>query len=253
MVEREFLRRLRRYLDKRTKPNRDISIALRYLPIVEKICRFPPAVKILEVGSGEYGILPYLDNRYRITGVDIDFGSKSQSRMKAVKTSGSQLPFTDSSFDITLSVDTLEHLPEDMRRKALLEMVRVTRHSLYLAFPSGWAARWSDEILFRYYRFTHKENFPFLEEHRKYVLPGSERVIGYLNQAMTRYKKPGSIREFGNTNFLLWIGLLLLGFSQVGFLTSIYRWLSLATRPLSWLRIPPYYRKVIVVDFKSKP
>lgn len=232
-------------------PNWDVSVSLRYLPIVNLIKeKFPIRTKILEVGSGPYGIVPYLGNDYQVTGADVD-KSPSTPSLKKVFASAEKLPFKANSFPILISVDTLEHLPKDIRQKSIDEMVRVASSNIYLAFPSGNLSIFVDGFIARYYQFTHKQKLDFLDQHAAFGLPKEREVINYIYTSAQNHNKKISINTFGNTNLFLWLFLLLLGFSQVSFLTSIYHLLISAVPILRHVNFPPNYRKVLVIDIKK--
>ena len=48
---------------------------------------------------------------------------------------GARLPFEDDSFDLVVSIDTLEHIPSDQRVRFLEEQLRVSRDYVLLAAP----------------------------------------------------------------------------------------------------------------------
>jgi SAM-dependent methyltransferase len=88
----------------------------------------------LDVGCGT-GVLAGRLSRsgFRVTGVDPSEGmlnvmAESEPGVRAVSGTGTELPFDDGSFDLTLSVATLHHIadPEAVLR-TLAEMGRVTR------------------------------------------------------------------------------------------------------------------------------
>ena len=99
------------------------EVAIRYLPIVSEIKKFPKDTKILEVGSGGLGIAPYLGRL--VVGLDNNFSGPSHPLLKQKKGKGEKIPFKDSSFDIVISVDTLEHVPSEKRSLMIDEMLRV--------------------------------------------------------------------------------------------------------------------------------
>lgn len=232
-------------------PDWDISIALRYLPIIREIkSRFSSKSSILEIGSGEFGILPYVGDGYKVTGVDTSFGNASQKNMKMVKLSGEKLPFPSKSFDVVVCVDTLEHVSEVTREQMIDEMIRVSRSCIYLAYPRGTMAGLCDSILSRYYHFTHKYQLAFLNEHAQYGLPEDKNVADYIHKSIKHHNQTASISHLGNTNSFLWLFMLLLGFSENTWLTSVYKILPLATPMLSKINFIPTYRSLWILKFQ---
>lgn len=236
----------------RKYPGWDITIALRYFPITKKLAdNSEISKKTLEVGSGEFGIMPYLNTPQDLTGVDLDFGEKRMGKIKRIKSSAEKLPFPNNSFSEVISVDTLEHLSKDIRKKAIFEMVRVAKSHIYLAFPRGKASKWVDSFIARYYLFTHRERLGFLEEHSQNKLPTEIEVTKSIKDAASLYKKTYKITKFGNTNIFLWLTLLLLGFSETKYLTRIFHYLLLLFPILKFFNLPPTYRAMIFVEFNN--
>ena len=244
-------RRLTKFLIQKY-PNWDISIALRYLPIAKDIKRnFKNGDSILDVGSGEFGLATYLEKGYEITGTDVDFGKRREKKVKLVEASAENLPFKHNSFDCVVSVDMLEHLPGDIRKKAISEMIRVAKRKAYISFPRGNFSSWIDIIISKYYKFTHKEELAYLSEHQKYVLPNEDKVKLYISQVARENAKKVLITRKVNTNSLLWLGLLLLGFSEKRMLTNLYHKLLLLLPVLNLMHFWPTYRVSYFVDFRN--
>ena len=244
-------RKVTRYIN-RKYPNWDITIALRYLPIISDLKKsFSGRITVLDVGSGEFGLATYSRGLFAVTGTDVDFGNK-KGNFKIVKASAESLPFADNSFTAVVSVDMLEHLPSQIREKAVSEMVRVAKDGVYLSFPRGRLSGIIDKFLSGYYKFTHKENFPFLEEHQRNGLPQEERIESFIKNFCRKNSKKPQIVKKGNTNSFLWLGLLLLGFSEVKILTSIYHKLLLVLPFLNIMHFWPTYRVSYFVKFQEK-
>jgi len=233
--------RLKEYIDT-NYGNWDLTIALRYLPIVEDIRRsYQQGENILEVGSEIQGITPYL--KMQVTGVDLDFDlTKKNQYLTPVKGSALDLPFKDSSFDYVLSVDMLEHIPEAKRKKAVEEMVRVTRKKIYLSFPCGLVAEKADISLHKYYLEKRGEAYPFLKEHVELGLPDCHQVYEWLSSI-----KGNDLRVFGNTSLWLWVMLLKFGLSGEKFKSSLYRRLLLLLPILKYFNFGSTYRKLFIL------
>jgi hypothetical protein len=229
--------------------NFDITVYLRYSPIL-RFARGINAGLICEVGSGDFGIGPYLKKRFY--GVDINFGKERSEYLIPKRHSAVSMPESwRDKFDMCLSVDMLEHLSPKERSKAISECLRVSKRYLCLAFPSGWLARKSDLILDKYYLLTHQRRLDFLVEHNKYPLPIVKDVVADVQRAARKYHKQiGKISIFNNTSVLLYLPLLFLGFSENKYLTRVFRFVYYFRSILSRINFLPY-RKVVIVRFKN--
>jgi hypothetical protein len=86
--------------------------------------------------------------------------------------SGMELPYNDTSFDIAVSLDTLEHIPNADRDKFLRELMRVARHAVVLVNPvQSVEADLAEETLNEYIRWILDAQQEQLAEHREYGLP----------------------------------------------------------------------------------
>jgi ubiquinone/menaquinone biosynthesis C-methylase UbiE len=94
----------------------------------------PPPARVLDLGCGT-GVLAgrLAESGYEVTGADPSAGMLGEMRrrfpgVRAVEASGTDLPFADGEFDLSLSVATMHHIagPGDVQR-ALGEMARVVR------------------------------------------------------------------------------------------------------------------------------
>ena len=90
--------------------------ALRYLPVAEFIKKAGLSdSKILEVGSGSLGIIPYF--KKSIDGLDIDFSGPQTKLLNKIKGNVTSLPFRKNAYEVVISVDVLEHLEKEKRAK----------------------------------------------------------------------------------------------------------------------------------------
>ena len=106
---------------------------------IEKRARFvlqasPPPGRVLDVGCGTGVLAARLAGLgYDVTGLDpsqgmLDVMKERAPGVDAVHGSGTEMPFADGEFDLSLSVATMHHIADrDAVRRALEEMVRVVR------------------------------------------------------------------------------------------------------------------------------
>lgn len=147
---------------------RNVDVARLLRPLVRHDCT------LLDAGCGENGVAAFV-NAKRIVGVDIPAAGNGPG---GEFTYGSilGLPFGDGSFDIVVSVDVFEHLPENLRDRAVEEMVRCASETVVMAFPAGRRAREIDEN-FEQKLKTRGEPVPdWLEEHLANPYPDAERI-----------------------------------------------------------------------------
>ncbi|BDV41759.1 hypothetical protein GURASL_06820 [Geotalea uraniireducens] len=172
--------------------------ALRYFPISDTILEMGGEASILEVGSGCTGITPYIP--HKVTGVDVSFEQPVSPNLTPVLLSGENLPFNDSSFDIVVSVDMLEHVPAPNRPTVISELLRVARKRVYLAVPCGNESEEHDRLLNDLYTARHGEAYPFLVEHVENGLPTAQEISTLLELAAADVVKKIRVRSAPNVN-----------------------------------------------------
>ncbi len=174
--------------------------ALRYYPVVRALEELD-VTEVLEVGSGTNGISDYFDGD--VIGVDSDFSKTKLSKnknIKHIKSSITRLPFKANTFKAVVCLDTLEHVPDDLREKAVLELCRVTQKGgkLYLGFPTSNLSKFSEEIASALFKRKYKKSDPWLKEHKEFGLPDGEKIESIL-------LKYGEVKSRGNVNIFLWL------------------------------------------------
>lgn len=153
------------------------DIALRYLPVVDLIKKEKlENSKILEVGSGDLGITTYFEKP--IIGVDIKFEKQNSGFLNKIIFNGKRLPFNNNEFDLTISVDCLEHIKKTKREKLIFEILRVTKKFIILVIPCGEKSYLQDKKLDNYFFKTNNYRDKFLVEHIQNGLPSNEEIAG---------------------------------------------------------------------------
>lgn len=232
---------------------RGIDVNARYLPIARDLkARFGKELsqqRILEVGSGDYGIARYLD--LPVTGVDISFGNDLHPKLIPIKHEGYALPFEDQSFDIVVSTDMLEHVPPDQRLTSVSEMLRVARKIVYLAVPVGKLAEAQDKKFDELYYKYHGKRDRFLREHVEYGLPTIQDLQTMLSTALATHKRAASVRHFKSYN------LSIRSFEHRVYVTpalwakAVFRFLHVFSVAPSLLSFGECYRAIFVIDLSA--
>ncbi len=129
-------------------------------------------LRILDVG-GRSALLTQF-TRDRVISINMD-GTGD------LRGSGYALPFRDGSMEAAVSMDTLEHLPEDTRLSFIRECLRVARLCTIIAAPLGSEGhRACEERLDNLYRSVCGEPHPYLSEHLLHGLPELHQLEAYL-------------------------------------------------------------------------
>src|SRR3990167_7683805 len=175
--------------------------ALRYYPVVETIKKLNlEDSKILEVGPGSMGIVPYL--KREIDGVDIDFSGPQTKLLNKIKGKASNLPFAKNSYDVAISVDVLEHLNKEERFDAIYEILRVTKRLVVIVVPVGELAQKQDKKLDEYFFKKFGRRNQYLEEHVSNGLPKTEEVLVFIDQSLRKLNKKAKVESFSNLNLV---------------------------------------------------
>jgi predicted SAM-dependent methyltransferase len=248
MVNSEFLTRLSGfYFFHRWYP----EVALRYLPIVDEIKKMDKKIKILEVGSGGLGIVPYL--KKQVTGADSRFEEPFHPLLKKIKANAMKLPFESNSYDVVLTVDMLEHLEKKDREKAIEEMFRVAKKEVIIAVPCGKMAYEQDVLLDRYYREKRGESFHFLKEQINFGLPDKKSMCDTIEKVAAASSKKISVKTQGNENLKLRM-FLMKGWSSGNIIINIiFRKLFLFCIPIFRLfSQEPTYRQLFFISIQNE-
>jgi|GEM_PF-675856 len=193
------------------------DIGFRYLPIASHLKNEGlDKGKILEVGSGDQGITPYL--KKKVIGLDVNF-SESSPFLTQIAGSVTNLPFKDRDFDVVISVDMLEHIPRGDRGKAVIEIIRVAGKKAIIAVPCGdkldEAVKIYAEAFYKKYGYLHR----WLKEHAENPSPAKEEISDAINEAARLLRRPIRIKVKKNVNVKLWLFFNLAGISKIKLLS----------------------------------
>jgi hypothetical protein len=118
-----------------------------------------------------------------MVGVDIIPVGRPRPNLAFTFGSIAALPFRDRSFPIAASVDVLEHLPLDLRKKAVSELVRVSRSAVVIACPHGRTAARCDADFTRQLNARNKPIPDWLGEHQRQVHPDLSSLTLWIREA----------------------------------------------------------------------
>ncbi|MEK4046474.1 class I SAM-dependent methyltransferase [Paenibacillus sp. FSL H8-0048] len=138
-------------------------------------------LNILEVGANEHKNLKVFFPNDEILYLDIILSEEMLSDPQFIQGDATDMKFADSSFDIVLALDVLEHIPPNKRKEFLSELYRVSKYGVILSAPfltnknvkseeriaSFYRAIYGSEIL---WQNEHAENgLPILEENLEII------------------------------------------------------------------------------------
>lgn len=218
-----------------------LNWALRYAPIVTLVKRQPGTV--LEVGSGSYGLAHYLPHR-SVIGIDLGYSGARAPNLQRTVGSVMDLPFPDRSFDVVVSSDMLEHVAPTDRSRAILEMKRVSRRLLVLAFPSGRAAEALDRGIAQRLTALRLAVPDWLEEHLLHPYPTPQEVLAALDGAVP-------VVNAGNTTCWLQGRVVVGEMRRGGHLLDAFDNVAFVNASAALLNRPPVYRKLLAFDLSG--
>lgn len=224
--------------------------ALRYAPVISEINKLRiNEPKILEIGSGSLGITPYF--KKNIDAVDIDFSGPKSPYINKIKGKAWDLPFKKNSYDITISVDVLEHIPPNLREKSISEIVRVTKRLAIIVVPTSVESEEQDrELHERWNRVFNIKNL-FLEEHVKHGLPQADEVLVYIDRSKRIQKKSLKVSSYPNLNLIIRKILMYMWITKNKYIYYIYLKGLLPFIPMLKLcNFAKTYRRVFVIEFQ---
>src|SRR5437016_13558310 len=93
----------------------------RYAAVLGVVRRYRPE-SLIEIGSGSQGLGEFFPGHF--VGVDVAFEGRPCRTMRAVRASGTALPFATGVFDLCVCLDVLEHVEAQLRSAALTQARR---------------------------------------------------------------------------------------------------------------------------------
>ncbi len=145
--------------------------------------------KVLDVGGAEGKLAWFVPHYTEVTIADKRAASENQ-KTQYVQADATELPFADNTFDLVISSDLIEHIEEEKRPLAYLEMLRVTKRYAIIAAPFHTVyAEKAEELVNRQFKKYSGKDHPFLKDHIQNGLPNAEKleaILGGQNHSFTK-------------------------------------------------------------------
>jgi hypothetical protein len=134
----------------------------------------PGRPSVLDVGCGPVGLFSVLPD-LPFAGQDIAYPARVPDTMFAIRTDPGPFPWHDAAFDTVVCVDTLEHMPADVRGAFVVELARVAARRVFISCPIAEAAD-RDALFRQMYAAAGLEAPDWLNEHDEHGLPTAAEV-----------------------------------------------------------------------------
>ncbi len=177
---------------------------LRYEQVIQLLNELG-ATSVLDVGSGSSGLSWYWP--HQVVQTDLRFSQINEAsadragKVGLIRSTAERLPFADAAFDIVVSLDMMEHLPESLRGDSIRELARVARRAFITGFPVGKSADLVDRWLLTLLQWTPGCSVPeWLQEHRQQKsYPDKTTLLGAIPSGWRISHEVPSGNIFGQT------------------------------------------------------
>ncbi|HUQ40259.1 MAG TPA: class I SAM-dependent methyltransferase [Acidimicrobiales bacterium] len=199
---------------------------------------------VLEVGGAPGPLEGFLPDHEVFV---VDLNGKREGRYAMAD--GARLPFADDTFDVVVTLDTLEHVPAADRDAFLREAKRVSTDLIVLSAPFGDPAlELAEDAVNAFVRQRFGGDFPTLDEHRDHGLPVlDETVERVANDGWNTAVLPSGYLPRWLLGMIFHHELLATGVPSLGALHAYY---NRTVSPLDCRA--PSYRHVILAS-RSRP
>lgn len=118
-------------------------------------------------------------------------------------TSGHKLPFKDSSFECVTCIDTLEHIPQDIRGQLVQELIRVASRAVFIVAPVDTKENnRAEDIVLKHL------SAGFIKEHRVFGLVDFEKIKLAVLEA-SRQGRVEIMKEADLDDLMYWVAMML--------------------------------------------
>ncbi len=155
----------------------------RYFLIFKIISRIygKQQIKILDVGgTGNFlwQIIEDKDYPYELTVLDIlEPPYEERKHYNFVKGDATKSPFKNEEFDVVVTTDVLEHIPESKKKIFITETLRVAKELIIIAAPfQSSLTDYAERLANDFFKKHSGKDHPWLKEHFKFKKPKKEIV-----------------------------------------------------------------------------
>lgn len=155
--------------------------------------------RVLDVGGATGNNLLIKFGINHVVTLDIDPGAD-------ITASADNIPLEDNSYDIVTCIDTVEHIPKDVRKQVVREIVRVASKAVFLVAPKESEENILAEQLVLKYIKTQ-----FIEQHQIHGLVDFDEIESLLKSM----QEDGIIKSYEKTpldDLLNWVTMMTRGY-----------------------------------------
>jgi len=209
--------------------------------------RFKRPLRILDVGGGQEDYLSMFLPSDKIIVLD----KEKTDLPNHIVGNALNMPFKDGEYDVVVSEDVLEHIPEKSKLHFLNELFRVAKNYIIIAAPFySKEVQKAEERVNSFHQLLSGEKDKNLIEHKRYGLPKTEMVEAWLkNKKLAFFKISHNYLPFWEdlmrTTFLVRFNSTL-----YPLLEKLYIWYNKNVYPMD--RAEPSYRKIYFISKEGK-
>ena len=160
----------------------------------------PP--NLLEIGGNVHGNLKKFIPKSHLVALDKEPFSFEGKDIKAEVGSGTDLSYSDQTFDFVVSLDVLEHIENEDHESFINECYRVANRGVIFSFPCGKATQTAEREVNKFWRKYFSKDHIWLKEHFERGLPELEKVVSLAEKA------GGLVEHLWHGNLALWIPMI---------------------------------------------
>lgn len=109
---------------------------------------------------------------------------------------GMTIPFEDKSFDYAVSIDTIEHIPKELRRRHLCELMRVAKKRVVFCAPINSPMQIKLQKALLASEVLDERAKRFVKEHLEFGLPTPEEIQETLPNVKIRWFYTGNLKFY---------------------------------------------------------